>query len=1553
MITRYKALLIGASDYDEPGITSLPFVRDDLQRLATALTDRGFHSAEIAEHRRGITLNFVKDQVSRFLREAKRHDTLFILLSGHGQHFQGTDYLIPEDASFQVHPFADSCVPLDWSKQLNECAAAQVVFLIDACREGIEQDSMGPAGVEGWSKGKQAAALGRKVAHAYACSPGQFALFVNDKENVQEGTDLGTTPNESFSLFSRALCDVVGSRPHALHLGEFEEAIQERIAQLHAAYRKSKPVQRIRVGTDVDKRDFAVLPGPTREAREHPWVRAVIGHPAWERCVSSDALKDVCVALANRLAESYERAAASLRDDPWHDAELAKRANDRMEFLTSKLPKDVSLSPTESALLALLPFVSQAFWAQEAARRIGALTGHKASRTPESDAFRSFVSRYPRLDRRLRRLRQTGSTDESAHHIRWWLFHRWLLQQPDVYAPQSLKELLGPIVSDPDHPVWPREALSGERLLRFIKDQRTAPFAPPRPGELADHDPIAASTRDEHEVREPLVACLTKAAHALAIDPVDLPEVVAEHLGISDSVDLTKLLGTLRSSQWLGSGAGRALKAVCQHPAVEISLQEHAQRVDSLLRGINQASTKTGHTLAPLITLPPYANAGGVRPSGNAPANLSSGIRFHLAEDRVQELLMGEELYGDPGLAVRELYQNALDACRYRDARTTYLRRTKHRPANWEGLIEFTQGIDSSGRPYLECRDNGIGMGVNELSRAFSQGGARFVDLPEYVEEAAYWAELDPPIELYPNSRFGIGVLSYFMLADEITVHTCRLDRDGRPGQLLKVTIAGPGNLFRIEDEGPGDSAGTRVRLHLTARAAQQSALDQLSSVLWVAQYRTRMVHGARSQEWEPGVLRDDFATDIYNHARSPRNTVGRPFCSSDPDLWWAEDGAVVLADGLCADGRSTHPRAVPGVVVNLHGRYSPKLSVDRRRMRAFDASRVQAIMQTALPSLLQVARSVLTPDWLAEASSFSLSFADEVTERAGEASVTWLIDGHELPVETIGFFPPDFMLLPLLTGEYLPLFNPHFSLLTRLLPSPVLRWRLRALYATGVGGSLGPGSPSERSLFSARPSDLHLLSANCQKSITSWNEATKTNQFFFDYDALSVPNTRQSAIAALAELFPWRPASAHVTAADVFTCVAKTQCPATHVVARLKQLGYRTPSSLSDAVNVTANDVALLHPLGDHFGWMDPGSTLSIPQVSYSAARATCSPSDAAARLRQLGFGVPDYAYRKAPWTSADAKLLRSLWSRDPEPVPTARADEISTARVVSVAFITHRSISDVIQLLTDAGFATSPDAARLDSTHDDDSVLLSDHFPIDRVIPRGQLAAIAQHLDRTVSDVANRLAELGFEAPAPLPASELVTQEDAQLFKRGRRLPSNWPAENRPVDVYSLVSLARRDQVRLPDLAARLMNLGYTIAPDHSALEALNDTEPANLRGATPEGTHELMPIPQERLYAAAQLVRRPIKEVANELTELGLHVQPISDEFAAEIETEQLLADVLNPKISMTIECARTDHRIGPISLPALASVALRYRITFREAAQLASRLGMSHEAEDWFE
>ncbi|MCX4906585.1 caspase family protein [Streptomyces sp. NBC_00878] len=152
-------------EYDDPRIQDLPFVRDDLQRVRDILLNRGFQSAEIVESKRGITPNTVNGRIRGFLRGAGPGDTLFVLLSGHGQHFEGKDYLIPEDATFDVQVFADSCIEIGWEQELEDSPAGHVVFLVDACREGIDRDSMAaPPGVQPWSRRKVANALRREVA---------------------------------------------------------------------------------------------------------------------------------------------------------------------------------------------------------------------------------------------------------------------------------------------------------------------------------------------------------------------------------------------------------------------------------------------------------------------------------------------------------------------------------------------------------------------------------------------------------------------------------------------------------------------------------------------------------------------------------------------------------------------------------------------------------------------------------------------------------------------------------------------------------------------------------------------------------------------------------------------------------------------------------------------------------------------------------------------------------------------------------------------------------------------------------------------------------------------------------------------------------------------------------------------------------------------------------------------------------------------------------------------------------------------------------------------
>ncbi|CAM5658453.1 Chaperone protein HtpG [Streptomyces alboniger] len=150
---------------------------------------------------------------------------------------------------------------------------------------------------------------------------------------------------------------------------------------------------------------------------------------------------------------------------------------------------------------------------------------------------------------------------------------------------------------------------------------------------------------------------------------------------------------------------------------------------------------------------------------------------------------MGTHLYEDRGVAIRELYQNALDALRYRAARYEYLGYRTGASVPWQGSIEFVQGVDDHGRAFLDCVDNGIGMGEEELRTCFSRVGVRFASQPEFVREKSEWERCNPPVRMYPNSRFGIGVMSYFMLANEIEVTTCRMDQRG---------AAGPGD----EDDG-------------------------------------------------------------------------------------------------------------------------------------------------------------------------------------------------------------------------------------------------------------------------------------------------------------------------------------------------------------------------------------------------------------------------------------------------------------------------------------------------------------------------------------------------------------------------------------------------------------------------------------------------------------------------------------------------------------------------------------------------------------------------------
>ncbi|MFJ6558144.1 caspase family protein [Streptomyces luteogriseus] len=1463
-MARYRAMLIGVARYAAPGISALPFVPGELERMAVALTARGFQVSQLADPTWQLTPNIINGEITSFLTKAEPGDRLLIMLSGHGVHSEGKDYLVPEDIHPELSTFVSGCVEIDWRAELEHCRAAQIVFLIDACREGIERDTKGTSA---WTNRKVAGTLRRKVAYIYACSKAEYARYVRETDTVRDGHEVGTRPRESFSLFSRAVTDLLGGTVSTLR--EFRPAVQERVDALHSAYGKPGTAQQVRVLTEDDLDDFVLFPPGERDAATdgedgmaRAWAETVTGHVAWQRTnpvlgTTVDVLREYCGRLAGNYARACAEAERGLPEDPWYDRELARRTAERLGFLLVHLPEQSRLSPTEAALLTVLPFAAQAHWSRHAAHQ--GLPGAELS---------NFLPAFPRLHRRLRALEQQ-SLDQAAWDIRWWVLHRWLVQHPDAFTTRFLSR---DAATTDTAPGWVREELSAERLVRYLREQRIASAAVPgttRSTALANERSVAPSTAHEHDVRERLVSSLFKAAHALAVDPADLPEVLAEHLGISDSVSLKALHTTVNQSHWLPSGAGRSLNALCEHPAVELALRRHADMVDALLRDINKESTKKGSSLAPLSSLPAYADAQQVHLSTKTPAELSSGIRFRLADDRVQELLMGEQFYGNRALAVRELYQNALDALRYRSARTEYLRRTGVDARDWHGEITFRDGTDERGRSYLECVDNGIGMGVTELSRSFSRGGSRFVDLPEYLEEAALWASLDPPVEFVPVSRFGLGVLSYFMLCDELTVLTCRLDRQGRPGHRLKVTIAGPGNLFRVEDLGPGAEAGTTVRLHAAPGREIPSSGAELVRYLRVSPYRVQAVGRNRKWKWEPGELRltteQKEARAAWHSSRRQlvpneqaekerehylRNGFSNPYLWSrystrrgvsdeqlDPPgpvasarqrgVWWVEGEGSLLVDGI------TGGTNLFGRTVDLHGSKEVTPSVDRKQILHYDRELLHQRCLGAVDDLVDRAR-FLVPEWLRALRERDARLAEAIVVRAAEKRITWQVHGWTIDLGRTGFFPPDQLLLPAVSGTF-PWPSARYDIVAAQLilcmPETIVGWRLRALHPEIPMGSLPV----------AKPSDVELLLSGEDYRV-EWERGLGEVEARFERTLRELHNHGRvwehfgsEGLRQLVSLPTWRPFTQPVSERDLLLTAVRTGHDVGYVIERLRRIGYDVPST-SPLSTTTFDDMPLVAP-----NWPDPASPVLVPSegcVPLGHLYRQPRPDEAARRLAELGYELPE---------PAPDCLLR------PEDMDADDRTLISRLTSYYKFYGTPISPADASSVTQEAIRFCAPLHPRQDHQHQEEAV-------VRRLTRLGFTLTSRKHPTRVMRE------------PNPRVRSRLTSPSGPELGSA--HAYRQWLDECGPLTAVQLRVAATLANSSVEAIRSGLhhlglrQDLGTDPAGDQLLIRAFED--PGSLPGPTElRGRHVRL----AEIASAAIIVRRPFRELAAKATALGL--------------------------------------------------------------------------------
>jgi hypothetical protein len=254
---------------------------------------------------------------------------------------------------------------------------------------------------------------------------------------------------------------------------------------------------------------------------------------------------------------------------------------------------------------------------------------------------------------------------------------------------------------------------------------------------------------------------------------------------------------------------------------------------------------------------------------------------------KLLSLLSGSALYQSPFDAVRELVQNAFDAV---SERIAYLRLHQPNPASTILASELarqhrvslrleTEGDDS----YLVCTDNGIGMSKAVIRDRILVSGSS----PRHDVRALGRKCKDAGFDLGRSGQFGIGLLSYFMIASNVEIETRRAqeadDSDSATWRFETEGIGSFGELRRLNT----NRQGSQIRLRLNSQISANLAEWFMS----LRSYLTRLlIHcpcefhfGAalpecQTLELEPGWSPYDYNRTAFSGLRNEPKTTSSAF---------------------------------------------------------------------------------------------------------------------------------------------------------------------------------------------------------------------------------------------------------------------------------------------------------------------------------------------------------------------------------------------------------------------------------------------------------------------------------------------------------------------------------------------------------------------------------------------------------------------------------------------------------------------------------------------------
>lgn len=516
-----------------------------------------------------------------------------------------------------------------------------------------------------------------------------------------------------------------------------------------------------------------------------------------------------------QLDAVLRHAGTSPLDFTLHNDQHAFRVAERMaKLLTPSVRKNIS--DYELALLLLAAYghdIGMCPEREQVTRHHRHLFHPEASQLsdPEKKAFQEFIDNFPS---RAVTLPLTDSIDDLnlADELTTYYVRDRHNDWSGDYLHEHLQGLLAHLTD------------SVPVLIRLCKSHHQGFDDLAKP----EFDPILSTGPQPQLIHLRYLACLLRLADILENDPERTPEVIFRHRNILDRP--SSLSHWLKDHHFTIDEQEKQLVLHATPPSARLhhAIAQLADWIDHELRGIaafgeklpvefkvGRETIRRDWHLAPALVRR-------IQPKLDTYRYIDGAFRPNT--QRLLQLLSNEQLYGKPIVAVRELLQNAFDAVREKIARK---RLEPHMPdkANrkWETelgnyekvtltLRRVTETVNGEEQVHhrLICDDTGVGLTERLITgHLLVSGQSRRHDVLELERRC-----LEAGFPLGRTGQFGIGVLSYFMLAREVHLTTTRFqgcgDSEGQSWHFITHGLSDFGEL-RSAKETPFPTGGTRM----------------------------------------------------------------------------------------------------------------------------------------------------------------------------------------------------------------------------------------------------------------------------------------------------------------------------------------------------------------------------------------------------------------------------------------------------------------------------------------------------------------------------------------------------------------------------------------------------------------------------------------------------------------------------------------------------------------------------------------------------------------------